>query len=132
MYRIVRKKLGSGGLMAVQSGSGNMFGRLMADINCTLRAVFPKVWAYTAFVTGFMDLYGFHVAGGEDFIWPTAPQIETCLAARGLTDLRWYEPEFGAGLPSLPRYLKDRLVREGRVLTDARPYEDRQGGRLSF
>ena len=132
MYQLICQKLGPGGLVAVQSGSGNMFGRLMADINRTLRAVFHKVSAYTAFVTGFMDLYGFHVAGGEDFFWPNAFQVETSLRDRGITDLRWYEPEFAAGLPCLPRYLKERLAREGRVLTDALPYETPQGGRLSF
>jgi spermidine synthase len=128
----VRRKLAPRGLMAVQSGSGNIFGRLMADINRTLRAVFQRVSAYTAFVTSFLDLYGFHVAGGEDFEWPQASQIETCLVARGLTDLGWYEPEFGAGLPKLPRYLKERLAMRGRVLTDAEPYKSHEEGRLSF
>jgi spermidine synthase len=132
MYELVRRKLGPGGLMAVQSGSGNITGRLMADINWTLRAVFPKVFAYAAFVTSFMDLYGFHLAGGENFSWPSPRQIETCLAARGLTDLGWYEPEFGAVLPQLPRYLKERLAHRGRVLTDAEPYLARSGGRVSY
>jgi spermidine synthase len=132
MYELVRRKLGPGGLMAVQSGSGNITGRLMADINLTLRAVFPKVFAYAAFVTSFMDLYGFHLAGGENFSWPSPRQIETCLAARGLTDLGWYEPEFGAVLPQLPRYLKERLAHRGRVLTDAEPYVARSGGRVSY
>ncbi len=132
MYEIIRGKLAPGGLMAIQSGSGSMFGRLLADIHCTLKTVFPKVTAYTAFVTSFMDLYSFQVAGGEDFAWPQAPQIEATLAARKITGLRWYEPEFAAGLPGLPRYLKDRLAGEGRVLTDAMPYESRARGRLSF
>ena len=132
MYHLVRRKLGPGGLMSVQSGSGNIFGRLMADINRTLRAVFHKVSAYTAFVTGFMDLYGFHLAGAEDFVWPNALQIETCLRERGIIDLRWYEPEFAAGLPRLPRYLKEGLAREGRVLSDAEPYKPLKTGRLSF
>lgn len=132
MYRLARRKLGPGGLMSVQSGSGNIFGRLVADLNCTLRAVFPEVWAYTAFVTGFMDLYSFHVAGREGSVWPGASQIEARLAARGVTGLRWYEAEFGAALPHLPRYLADRLAREGRVLTDAKPYESHHGGRWGF
>jgi len=132
MYHLARQKLGPDGLMAVQSGSGSMFGRLMADIHRTLQAVFRKVTAYTAYVTGFMDLYGFHVAGNKNFIWPTISRIETCLRDRGITGLRWYEPEFAAGLPRLPRYLKERLERGGRVLTDAQPYVSHQEGRLSF
>ncbi|MFZ2089270.1 MAG: hypothetical protein WAU47_11885 [Desulfobaccales bacterium] len=132
MYEIMRAKLAPQGLMAVQSGSGNIFGRLLADVHRTLRAVFPKVTAYTAFVTSFMDLYSFQVAGGEEFAWPQASQIEACLTARGLADLRWYEPEFAASLPQLPGYLKKRLAREGRVLTDAEPFESQVRGRLSF
>jgi spermidine synthase len=132
MYELVRRKLAPGGLVAVQSGSGNIFGRLMAHINRTLRAVFHRVSAYTAFVTSFMDLYGFHLAGGEEFEWPNAGQIKTCLEARGLADLGWYAPEFGAGLPKLPRYLKDRLSLRGRVLTDAEPFKSWEEGRWSF
>ena len=132
MYEIVRRKLAPRGLMAVQSGSGNIFGHLMADINRTLRAVFHRVFAYAAFVTSFMDLYGFHVAGAEEFVWPHAVQIRTCLAARGLTDLGWYEPEFAATLPNLPRYLKERLATQGRVLTDAEPYKSSGGSRQNF
>jgi spermidine synthase len=132
MYELVRHKLGPQGLVAVQSGSGNIQGHLIADINRTLRVVFPKVSAYTAFVTSFNDLYGFHLAGGEDFGWPSASQVEACLVARGITDLGWYEPGFAACLPQLPRYLRERLARDGRVLTEAEPYRDRSGGRLSF
>ncbi len=132
MYDMIRRKLVPRGLLAVQSGSGNMHGRLLADLNATLRAVFPRVTAYTAFVTSFMDLYGFHLAGGEDFTWPSASQAEKCLAARGITGLRWYEPEFAASLPRLPRYLTERLAHSGRVLTDDEPYKNRAGERLSF
>jgi spermidine synthase len=132
MFAVARRKLSPGGLLAVQSGSGNIHGRLLADIHATLRAVFPRVTAYTAFVTSFMDLYGFHVAGGEDFLWPDASQAEACLAARGVADLRWYAPEFAAGLPGLPRYLAEMLAKRGRVLTDAEPYKPQAGERRSF
>jgi len=132
MFALVRRKLAPGGLLAVQSGSGNMHGRLMADLNATLRSVFPRVIAYTAFVTSFLDLYGFQAAGGEDFDWPEASQIKARLATRGVAGLRWYAPEFGAALPHLPRYLEERLAHRGRVLTDAEPYKASAGGRRSF
>jgi spermidine synthase len=132
MFALARRKLAPGGLLAVQSGSGSMHGRLMADINATLRAVFHRVTAYTAFVTSFMDLYGFHVAGGEDFVWPDASQAAARLSARGVAGVRWYAPEFGAALPHLPRWLADRLAQSGRVLTDAEPYQPHAGERRSF
>jgi spermidine synthase len=122
MYELARSKLAADGVVAVQSGSAGLHGHLMPDINATLRAVFPQVVAYTAFIPSFMDLYGFHLAGGQDLAWPKAATAAARLRDRGLTSLRWLGPEFLASLSSLPTYLQARLTREGRVLTDARPF----------
>lgn len=127
MYEQARRKLAPGGVVAVQSGSAGLLGHLMADIHATLGAVFPRVVTYTAFVPSFMDLYGFKVAGGQDLTWPGAAAAAARLKARGLTSLKWLGPEFFASLPYLPIYLQARLRREGRVLTDARPFGPRPG-----
>jgi len=124
MFESARSKLAPGGMVAVQSGSAGIQGRLMGDIHATLQAVFPRVLAYTAFVPSFMDLYGFQVAGGRDLAWPGAAAR---MRDRGLTSLKWLGPEFFASRPYLPIYLQARLKREGRVLTDARPFEPRPG-----
>jgi spermidine synthase len=124
MYDLTRRKLAAGGILAVQSGSAGIQGRLMADIHATLQAVFPRVVAYTAFIPSFMDLYGFQVAGGRDLTWPEAAAR---MRDRGLTSLKWLGPEFFASQPYLPIYLQARLKREGRVLTDARPFGPRPG-----
>jgi spermidine synthase len=127
MYELVQSKLAPGGLMSVQSGSAGLQGHLMADINATLRAVFPRVVAYTAFVPSFMDLYGFHVAGGADLAWPDSDRVAARLQERGLTALKYLGVAQLAALPCLPKYLKARLAREGKVLTDARPFGPRPG-----
>jgi spermidine synthase len=127
MYELARSKLAPGGVMVVQSGSAGLHGHLMADLNATLRAVFPRVVAYTAFVPSFMDLYGFQVAGGQDLAWPGSATVKARLQSRGLTSLKWVGAEFFATLPFLPKYLETRLTREGKVLTDARPFGPRAG-----
>ncbi len=127
MYELVRSKLAPGGLVAVQSGSAGLQGHLMADIHATLGAVLPQVVAYTAFVPSFMDLYGFHLAGGPDLAWPEAATVAARLRDRDLTSLRWLGPEFFASRPYLPIYLQAVLRRAGRVLTDARPFGPRPG-----
>jgi spermidine synthase len=127
MYELARSKLAPGGVVAVQSGSAGIHGRLMADLHATLRAVFPQVVAYTAFVPSFMDLYGFHLAGDQDLTWPGAAAAAARLQDRGLTSLRWLGSEFFASLPYLPVYLQASLRRAGRVLTDARPFGPRPG-----
>jgi spermidine synthase len=132
MYETVRRKLTPGGLAVVQSGSAGPLGRLMPDLNCTLRAVFPRVAAYSTFVPSYMEPYGFHLAGGEDFTWPSAAEIASRLQAQGVGSLRWLEPEFGAALPRLPLYLQERLQQAGRVLADAAPFGPRPGERTLF
>lgn len=131
-YGLVQSKLASGGLAAVQSGTAGPWCQLMPDLNCTLRAVFPRVAAYTAFVPSFMDLYGFHLAGGEDFVWPSPQEVAARLQRRDISSLRWLGPELAAGLPFLPVYLQKRLAREGRVLTDAAPFCPPAGERPLF
>jgi spermidine synthase len=131
-YNLVRSKLAPGGLAALQSGTAGPWGRLLPDLNCTLRAVFPRVLAYTAFVPSFMDLYGFHLAGGEDFDWPSPWDAATRLEDRVMPPLRWLGPEFAACLPHLPVCLQARLEKEGRVLTDAAPFRPAAGERPIF
>src|SRR4030042_1543259 len=53
MYALARGKLAPQGLLAVQSGSAGILARLLPDLHCTLRAVFPRVMAYGAFVPSF-------------------------------------------------------------------------------
>jgi spermidine synthase len=127
MYELARGKLDSDGLLAVRSGSAGLQGHLMADLNATLRAVFPLVVAYTAFVPSFMDLYGFHVASGTDLAWPGPVTAATRLEERRLTSLKWLGAEHFASLPFLPKFLEARLTRVGKVLTDARPFGPRPG-----
>lgn len=131
MYGLVYKKLAPGGLAAVQSGTAGPWCQLLPDLNCTLGAVFPRVVAYTAFVPSFMDLYGFHLAGGEDFVWPSTQEVAARFQSRD-TSLRWLGAEFAASLPLLPVYLQKRLAQEGRVLTDAAPFCPPAGERPLF
>ncbi len=127
MFELARSKLAPGGVMAVQSGSAGWQGHLMAALNATLREVFPRLVAYTAFVPSFMDLHGFHLAGGLEMAWPSPASAAARLQSRDLTSLKWLGADHCASLPALPKYLEARLRREGKVLTDARPFGPRPG-----
>lgn len=132
MYELIRRKLTPQGLMSVQSGSAGVAGQLMPDIYHTLKAVFPRVMPYVAFVSSFMDLYGFHVAGGETFTWPAEEEVAARLKARGVTGLKWFSPEYSVAVGRLPEYLKNRLEEQGRLLTDEQPFGPRRPGERIF
>ncbi len=127
MYELCRVKLAQGGLLAVQSGSAGLAGRLMPDLWATLTRVFPRVLPYGAFVPSFMDLYGFHLAGGLDFTWPAPEEMAARLGNRGVTDLHWFDPEYSVALPHLPVFVRTRLTAGGRILTDAAPFAVLEG-----
>ena len=131
-YGLVQRKLAPGGLAAIQSGSAGPWPRLLPDLHRTLKAVFPRVVAYSAFVPSFMEPWGFHLAGGDDLVWPSPWDMATRLEDRDLLPLRWLEPEFAAALPLLPAYLQARLAQGGRVLTDAAPFSPGPGERQFF
>ncbi len=129
-YALVKSKLAAGGLAALQSGAAGPRCRLLADLNRTLRGVFPRVVAYTAYIPSFMDLYGFHIAGDEGFSWPAVRRLTERIQA--LPPLGWLAPAFAAGLPHLPAYLQARLD-QGRSLTDAAPFLSKAGeGQVYF
>lgn len=130
MYELAQSKLAPGGLVALQSGAAGLSCRLLPDLNYTLRAVFPRVAAYAAYVPSFMDLYGFHLVGDEGFAWPSADRLADRLQA--LPPLGWVEPGFAAGLPHLPRYLQTRLAQAGQMLTDAVPFRTGTGDKPIF
>lgn len=132
MYELIRRKLTPQGLMSVQSGSAGVAGQLMPDIYRTLKAAFPRVMPYVAFVSSFMDLYGFHVAGGETFTWPTQEEVALRLNERGVTGLGWFSPDYSVAVGRLPVYLKNRLEEEGRLLTDEQPFGPRRPGERIF
>jgi len=126
MYELVQGKLAPGGVVAVQSGAAGMFGPLMPELNATLKAVFPRVAAYGAFVPSFMEFYGFHLAGGEEATWPPAVAAAARFAHPAFQTLGWLDAELLAALPHLPVYLRRRLA-AGRVLSDARPFAPAPG-----
>ncbi len=132
MYELIRRKLTPHGLMSVQSGSAGVVGQLMPDIYRTLTAVFSRVMPYVAFVSSFMDLYGFHVAGGESFRWPSPEEVAARLKERGVTGLGWFSPEYSVAVGRLPVYLRNRLEEEGRLLTDEQPFGPRHPGERIF
>ena len=51
----------------------------------------------------------------------TAAQVDSCLAARGVSGLRFYDGEAHPGLFALPRFLRQALQEEDRVITEDSP-----------
>ncbi len=123
MFRLAQAKLRPEGLMSIQAGSAGQAIRLLPHLNRTLKAVFPRVVPYTAFIPSFNDLYGFILAGGADCQWPSPEHLARTQADRHLPPLQWFQPDFAPAVPLLPPYLSRLLAKHGQILTDTRPFQ---------
>jgi spermidine synthase len=122
-YQLVKSKLKPGGIMSVQSGQ---CGWINLDnflaINGTLKSIFKFVRPYHVYVPSFVDLWGFHsVSDDVDVNGLPSREINRRVRERVSRDLRTYDGVAHAGMFSLPKRLRRRLLRARKVITDQTP-----------
>ena len=86
--------------------------------------VFDRTHASRVFVPSFATTWGF-VAGGladsPDVTGMAADEIDRRIAARLTSELAYYDGTAHRGLFALPKYVRQALAGETRVITDAEP-----------
>lgn len=110
--------------MVTQSGPCNITNlrEVFSPIHNTLKRVFPLVAPYHAVVPAFGGSWGFNLASlGRDPRAFSKATVDRALASRGGIATRFYDGESHAGMFSLPRYLRDGLAQETRVITEDSP-----------
>jgi spermidine synthase len=122
-YRIVRDRLTENGLIAVQAGSASPTELLnLTAVYNTLRSVFPTVIPYATFMPCFGGPWGFCVASRKLDPSRLSPgEVDKRIAARSLAGLRLYDGLTHQGMFSLPRYVRDALPKQTRIITDEDP-----------
>ena len=122
-YRLVFDRLAPGGIVAVQAGSASLTEMLnLSCVNNTLKSVFPIVTAGVTHMPCFGGPWGFCFASRQrdpSRLTPTA--VDKRIAARGLAGLRFYDGPAHRGMFSLPRYIREALAGQRRVIKDADP-----------
>ena len=87
-----------------------------------MKDVFAHVAGYWGMVTTFFQPWGFVLASKRhDPLALAEVEIARRFTSRGVTN-RYYTPRFHNSVFTLPDYLLEAKVSEGRVLTDAKPY----------
>jgi spermidine synthase len=123
-YQIVRDRLADdNGMMAVQAGSASLAELLnLTAVNHTLKSVFPIVSSYKVDMPCFGGPWGFCLASLKaDPALLSHDEVDRRIAARSLTGLRFYDGLTHQGMFSLPRYIRDALVSQHRLITDKEP-----------
>lgn len=122
-YRIVMERLTEKGLIAVQAGSASPTELLnFTAVNDTLKSVFPVVVQYTAYVPCFGGPWGFCLASRRiDPSGLAAEEVDDKIAAMELKGRRFYDGISHRNMFSLPRYIREALAGQKRIITDKRP-----------
>ena len=122
-YQIVRDRLTAGGMIAVQAGSASLTELLsFTAVNNTLKSVFPVVSPYKADIPCFGGPWGFCVASLKRDPARLSPrEVDKRIDARSISGLKSYDGLTHQGMFSLPKYIRNALVNQSRIVTDKNP-----------
>ena len=122
-YQTVFDRLTDRGIISVQAGSASPTELLnLTAVHKTLETVFPLVTAFCTYMPCFGGSWGFTVASkGLDPRALSPDEVDRRLAERGLTGLRHYDGVCHQGMFGLPRYIRDAVRQQTRIITDDTP-----------
>ncbi len=122
-YRIVKDKLTDEGLISVQAGSASLTDLLnFTAVNNTLKSIFPIVAPYISHIPCFGQPWGFCIASKKyNPALLTSEDVDNRIAARSLKGLRFYDGETHRGIFALPKYIREAMAKQTRIITDKKP-----------
>ena len=123
-YRLLRKSLASGGMMVAQAGpTGPAFAQqCFSAVAKTVQSVFTNVYMCEAFVPSFGSTWGFVVGSlGPDPSGLSAKEVDQRITERIDGKLGFYDGITNRGMFSVPKYLRNALVSQKRVITRDNP-----------
>jgi len=128
-YQLVRKRLTTNGIITVQAGSAALTELLnFTAVNNTLKSVFPIVCPYQADVPSFGGPWGFCLASPNlNPLLLSVSEVDSRISARSLNGLKFYDGLTHQGIFSLPKYLREELSQQARLITDNQPLYIYQG-----
>lgn len=119
-YETVLNRLRPGGLIVAQAGPTGpaFYEQCFAAVANTIATVFDSVSLYEIFVPSFGSTWGFVVGSlGPEPALLNAMHIDKQISVRLNRTLRYYDGITHQGMFSLPKYLRDALVSENRVIS---------------
>ncbi len=122
-YQGLKGKLTQDGLVALQSGSTSMVISLgFIAVANTLRTAFSVVAPYQAEIPSFGGTWGFAVASQNlDPRELSTEEVDRRLSRRVSKPLRFYDGLTHRGMFSIPKYLREEMAREKRIITKDQP-----------
>jgi spermidine synthase len=122
-YQSVKERLTPDGLMALQSGSTSMIISLgFIAVANTLATAFDVVASYQCEIPSFGGTWGFAAASQSLDPRELSPgEVDRRLSSRVSRPLRFYDGITHRGVFAIPKYLREEMAREKRIITKDQP-----------
>ena len=123
-YLLLFKHMNKGGLVIAQSGAtGPAFmDQCFSAVSNTMASVFPIVSVCEAFVPSFGTTWGFVI--GSDSLDPSklsTQEVDARIELRIENNLSFYDGITHSGMFSIPKYLRELMNKETRIITKSNP-----------
>ena len=122
-YKTVRGRLTEDGLISVQAGSASPTELLnLTAVYNTLKTIFPIAAVYATYMPAFGGPWGFCIASlKHDSSRLKAEEVDKNISGKGIKGLKFYDGITHRGMFSLPRYIREAMAAQTRVITDKNP-----------
>ena len=123
-YRLVRDRLNDDGIMVSQSGptGPSFYEQCFSAVANTVGSVFPIVTLSETFVPSFGSTWGFVIGSlQEDTAKMTPEEVDARIADRMAGQLRYFDGTTLRGMVSVPKYLRESVATEQRVISRDAP-----------
>ena len=123
-YLLLMARLKVGGLMVCQSGptGPSFYEQCFSVIANTVASVFPVVTLSETFVPSFGSTWGFVIGSRDPDPAALAPEVvDARLANRVDGTLRYFDGTTLRGMVSVPKYLRESVAQEQRIITRDNP-----------
>lgn len=123
-YSLVRDRLNDAGIMVSQSGptGPSFYEQCFSAVANTVGSVFPVLTLSESFVPSFGSTWGFVIGSLRDDPGNLAPAVvDARIAERVSGPLRYFDGTTLRGMVSVPKYLRESVANERRIITRDAP-----------
>ena len=123
-YSLIRDRLTDGGVMVSQSGptGPSFYEQCFSVVANTVASVFPVVTLSETFVPSFGSTWGFVIGSLQYDPAKMSPEdVDARIADRVSGELRYFDGTTLRGMVSVPKYLRESVSNEQRVITRDAP-----------
>ena len=122
-YKTAYEHLTESGIISIQAGSADLTELLNLTAVCnTLKSIFPVVNAYNTYMNSFGQPWGFSIGSRKiDLSALTAEEVDKNIKSKAIKGLKFYDGITHRGMFSLPKYIRNAIAAQKRVITDKQP-----------